>query len=145
MSTLTVMETMPAEGPQAGNGAERIVELLLEIHDAHVVGLEARHGAGKHSALVAADERLTELAALLLPAVAYVMGEDYDQLDEDDEVDCPCRERHPCECAPRSAKRERKVVPVAAPRPPSPSSQTRRPLSPPAVEPLPFSLQQQET
>ena len=50
-----------------------------------------------------ATESLTELAALLLPAVAYVMGEDYDQLGEDDEVDCPCGERHPCECARRSA------------------------------------------
>ena len=88
MSTLTVMETTPAAAPPARTGAERIVELLLEIHGAHVVGLEALHGAGKQTALVTADERLTELAALLLPAVAVVMGEDYDQLGEDGEVDC---------------------------------------------------------
>ena len=77
------------------------MELLFEIHGAHVVGLEALHGAGKQSALKTADERLTELAALLLPAVAVVMGEGYDQIGEDGEVDCPCGERHPCECAAR--------------------------------------------
>jgi hypothetical protein len=80
------METTSSSEPQAASGAERIVELLLAIHGAHVVGLESLRSAGKQTALKTADERLTELAALLLPAVAYVMGEDYDQLGEDDEV-----------------------------------------------------------
>ena len=100
MSDTVVMESST---PHAGSGAERIVELLLEIHGAHVVGLEALHGAGKQSALKTADERLTELAALLLPPIAVVMGEDLDELGEDEEVDGPCGERHPCECARRSA------------------------------------------
>lgn len=100
MSGPVVMET---EIPSADSGAERIVELLLEIHGAHVVGLEALHGAGKQSALKTADDRLTELAALLLPPIAVVMGEDLDELGEDEEVDCPCGERHPCECARRTA------------------------------------------
>jgi hypothetical protein len=95
--------TIEASAQHSTAGAERLVELLLAIHGAHVAGMEASHGAVKHSALVAADERLTELAALLLPAVAVVMGEDYDQLGEEDEVDCPCGERPPCECARRSA------------------------------------------
>jgi hypothetical protein len=88
---------METEISRAGSGTERIMELLLAIHGAHLEGLEAQHGAGKQTALKTADERLTELAALLLPAVAVIMGVDYDQLGEEGEVDCPSGERHPCD------------------------------------------------
>ena len=70
----------------AGNGHQTVQPLR-----------EALHGVGKQSALIAADTHLTELAALLLPSIAYVMGEELDALGEDGEVDCPCGERHPCE------------------------------------------------
>jgi hypothetical protein len=70
---------------------------------AETLGLEALHDAGKQSALIAADTHLTEFAALLLPSIAYVMGEELDALGEDGDVACPCGESHPCECARCSA------------------------------------------